>query len=250
MTATIKLIPESYPGASLVFELGSVPPLPGDDTGIATYNKIARPRRRSIYEFAGEDPVEITFSIIMDQWSEDGDLIEPFNRVWGWAAKNSLPTMPTIIRTEGPVPFSYLRWIILKIKVVEQRQRESDWALSYFELQLTLGEWNDIDLIVQSNAAAASPAAAATARAVAATTVDPAISENPKLAIAYGVDYTGSAGSGQQQRTYTVKKGDTLSSIAAHQLGKSSRWTEIAGLNGLRDPNRINVGQVLRLPSS
>ena len=38
------------------------------------------------------------------------------------------------------------------------------------------------------------------------------------------------------QRTYTVKKGDTLSAIAARLLGSASKWQSIATLNGVRDP--------------
>lgn len=47
---------------------------------------------------------------------------------------------------------------------------------------------------------------------------------------------------------YTVKQGDSLSSIAADQLGDFRRWVEIAALNDILDPRRVRVGQVLRLP--
>jgi nucleoid-associated protein YgaU len=152
--------------------------------------------------------------------------------------------MPTIIRAEGPIPFSYLRWVISNIEQLEVRQRPSDWALCYADLKLTLTEWTDPDLIVQGPKSAASPAAAAQTQV--AEFSQQVIAENPKLAIAYNVPYAGVQQS--QPRTYTVHKGDTLSKIAAAQLGKASRWTEIASLNNIRDPNRINVGQVLNLP--
>ncbi len=48
--------------------------------------------------------------------------------------------------------------------------------------------------------------------------------------------------------TYTVATGDTLTSIAATQLGDAGRWREIAELNGLPDPDAIRVGQTLKLP--
>ncbi len=48
-------------------------------------------------------------------------------------------------------------------------------------------------------------------------------------------------------RTYTVKAGDTLWSIAAGQLGKGNRYKEIMALNGLSNKT-IKPGQVLRLP--
>ena len=55
------------------------------------------------------------------------------------------------------------------------------------------------------------------------------------------------AGEGQ---TYTVQKGDTLSHIAKQFYGKASRWNAIfdANRDQLDDPDRIQPGQVLRIP--
>lgn len=52
-----------------------------------------------------------------------------------------------------------------------------------------------------------------------------------------------------QPRTYTVKAGDTLMSIARELWGDASRWREILDLNAdqVKEPNRIYPGQVLRL---
>lgn len=50
--------------------------------------------------------------------------------------------------------------------------------------------------------------------------------------------------------TYTVKKGDSLWRIAQKQLGKGNRYKEIAALNGLSDPNKIRVGQILKIPKA
>jgi len=50
--------------------------------------------------------------------------------------------------------------------------------------------------------------------------------------------------------TYTVQEGDTLSGIAAEQLGDADRWPEIFVLNRhiISDPDEIFPGQVLTLP--
>lgn len=58
-------------------------------------------------------------------------------------------------------------------------------------------------------------------------------------------DSGGSGGSGE--RTYTVQPGDTLSAIAAKFGTTVERLME---LNGLTDPDRIRVGQVLKIPGS
>lgn len=56
-------------------------------------------------------------------------------------------------------------------------------------------------------------------------------------------------GAAASARTYTVRAGDSLSRITERQLGSVSRMSELMALNGLSDPNRIFVGQELRLPS-
>ncbi len=48
-------------------------------------------------------------------------------------------------------------------------------------------------------------------------------------------------------RTYTVKAGDTLWAIAKKELNDGSKYNEIAELNSIADPNKISIGQVLRL---
>jgi LysM repeat protein len=51
-------------------------------------------------------------------------------------------------------------------------------------------------------------------------------------------------------RTYEVKEGDSLSTIAKKELGSTKRWTEIYELNRTRisDPAKIKVGMKLTLP--
>lgn len=48
-------------------------------------------------------------------------------------------------------------------------------------------------------------------------------------------------------KTYTVQKGDTLWNIAKKHLGDGSKYTALAKLNNISNPNKISVGQVLKL---
>ncbi|MBI4708586.1 MAG: LysM peptidoglycan-binding domain-containing protein [Candidatus Portnoybacteria bacterium] len=55
---------------------------------------------------------------------------------------------------------------------------------------------------------------------------------------------------GNDRRTVVVVSGDTLSAIAARELGDASRFSEIADANDIANPNLIFPGQVLVIPSS
>lgn len=51
--------------------------------------------------------------------------------------------------------------------------------------------------------------------------------------------------------TYEVRRGDSLTSIAATQLGSANRWREIWALNpDIRKPEQLNVGMRLRIPET
>ena len=48
---------------------------------------------------------------------------------------------------------------------------------------------------------------------------------------------------------YTVKKDDSLWTIAEDWFGDATRWDQIAKANPLIDPDRLKLGQVIRLPA-
>ena len=49
-------------------------------------------------------------------------------------------------------------------------------------------------------------------------------------------------------RTYTVRKKDTLWSIAKKHLGDGQRWKEIVAANPGLDPRKLMPGQTIKLP--
>ena len=65
-------------------------------------------------------------------------------------------------------------------------------------------------------------------------------------------EITGGEGGGGStgEQTYTVEKGDTLSTIAKHFYGRQD-WKRIydANRDQLDNPDRIKPGQVLKIPS-
>ena len=47
---------------------------------------------------------------------------------------------------------------------------------------------------------------------------------------------------------YLIKKGDSLLRILRNYYGDDSRLAEICDVNGIADPNNIQVGQTILLP--
>lgn len=56
--------------------------------------------------------------------------------------------------------------------------------------------------------------------------------------------------SAKADETYTIKSGDTMSSILIHFYGKASKENEIKVLNAnkMTNPNKLSIGQVLKIP--
>jgi nucleoid-associated protein YgaU len=51
------------------------------------------------------------------------------------------------------------------------------------------------------------------------------------------------------RRTRELIDGDSLQSVAYHELGKASSWRALAELNAIDDPQRVRPGTVLLIPT-
>jgi phage tail protein X len=58
-----------------------------------------------------------------------------------------------------------------------------------------------------------------------------------------------SEGSKSIPASYTIKKGDTLSSICRKFYGDASLYPKLAAANGIKNPNLIYAGRTIKLPS-
>jgi nucleoid-associated protein YgaU len=76
-------------------------------------------------------------------------------------------------------------------------------------------------------------------------TADISVDPNAKPAQAQGASV-----SGGQQRTYTVKPGDSLFKISKELYGNANEYMKIfeANRDVLSDPNKISPGQTLKIP--
>ena len=86
-----------------------------------------------------------------------------------------------------------------------------------------------------------------------AATTSSALSSNTASGTRPAAAATDTTVASEQTRTYTVKSGDCLWTIAKRFLGKGSRYTEIYEMNKSvigANPNLIRPGQVYTLPAS
>lgn len=217
----ITITPVVPVGAGIQIALGDGSARSVADGGWAA---VTRPKRKAGTRWEGQNPYGLIIPCVFDGFRDDRSVepeIEFLRRMW------RVPTPqtgePPVVQISGPVPLTQLRWVIQNIDDGATEYRGDGLRTRQF-FTLDLMEYVPLDVLIESRPA--SPAQAAVQRATTATATP----------------------TPQTQRTYTVKSGDTLSKIAARELGNANRWGEIASLNGLRDPNRISAGQQLRLP--
>lgn len=188
-------------------------------TGFGGWVEVARPRRISFVDWQGTSPIRLSFGLMLDAWGDGPLTVEQdcldLERMARAGPQNQRP--PTVRITEGELPHMGVDWVIDSLDWGDTiRQRDTGKRVRQV-VSLTLVAVSD------PYASAKSPAAANRAAA---------------------------AGRGGQSHPlrYTVKKGDTLSSIAASQYSDATKWHAIATANNIRDPKSLKVGQVLKLP--
>ena len=79
-------------------------------------------------------------------------------------------------------------------------------------------------------------------------TCDLSVSAQQPSAMTAGASVSG----GQSQRRYTVQAGDTLSAISRQFYGNANQYMKIfeANKDKLTDPDKIQVGQELKIPAA
>lgn len=206
---------------------GGAPTVTG---GFARWTTVTRPRRTSVTAYDGRDPYELLIPILLDGFLTDTSVetdCESLERL----AKPARGGDPPLVKIVGFVPHADLEWVLRPPEFVDPVIYHQDGYRTRQAVNVRLLEYVAGDRVGQGNAADrarrdALDQAAAAARKAGVGGAPPA-----------------------HAKFYIVKADDTLSSIAAHELGDYRRWTEIAALNqGLRDPRHPPVGKRIRLP--
>ena len=221
MTAKVLFVPVDPPGPG-------VTALHGDGPFVATagggWAFQSRPRRVAFTEWAGEDPYTLTGQILFDGFARDQSVQGPVESMRVLLRNPVGPRKePPVLQVRGPaIPQAHRRWVLQSFEP-DDEVRRSDGTLVRAFFTVTLLEYLPGDALLSVKPTPARTTAGRTTTAAGTTKKTTA-------------------------KTYTVKRGDTLSAIAARTLGSASKWHAIADLNNIRDPKALRVGQVLRLP--
>jgi hypothetical protein len=182
----------------------------------------SRPRRIGYTNWVGGAPRTLSVPLLLDGFSAYTSVEGPLYTLERMAR---FPVgrrhEPPVVRISGPLPGTAAEWVIDSIEYGDEiRRLNGDRIRAEFILNLV--EYVEGDVTLRRKK---SPA-----------------HHHRQQHHQPGSTTTPST------KVYRVRSGDTLWSIAQHQLGDGNRWHEIARLNHLRDPNHLRIGQKLRLP--
>ena len=198
--------------------------------GYGGWDLTQRPRGVSLTDWAGKDPLQLTIPFMLDQYeSGDVSVVERnINILEGFAGMDPTEDEPAQVRliANGVIPHdSFFRpnstWVVNDITWDAESVIRNNVGRLRQAGTVTLLEFVDSDTIEVNKT--------------------PAQKKRSK-------SKKGSQKKGAKEKSYTIRQGDTLSKIAARELGNANRWRELAQMNNLRDPDHLKVGQRIRLP--
>lgn len=196
------------------------------------WSRVARPRRKSITEWLGRDSVslELEFLLEPDLFDDDPqqgqgveDACRDLESLWGIESTDPEPAVfkvsshPAPLMPHGQHRASHVRYFIEtlsydKAQVIYNREGNRIKAAG----TITITQFVEDEHI----------------SAVKARRARKPRSRRPK----------------PKHKTHVVKRGETLSKIAAIEYGNAKYWKDIAKANHIRDPHSIKQGQRLKLP--
>jgi hypothetical protein len=179
--------------------------------GYGGWDTVQRPKKASLTVWEGRDPFQLTIPLLL---SRAGQPVSSDIHDIAVLSSGTSKGRPPLVQVFGTIMLPVHAgddWVIQDVSWGESIWRQTDAVIIRQHVTLTLLEFVDDQLLPASTLA----------------------SRRDGRAII---------------RHYRVKKGDTLRSIAARQLGDPRRWSDIAVLNGLRSSGKLKPNTLLKLP--
>jgi hypothetical protein len=230
MTLTELDPPKSRPAATATaYLLKPVIPI----AGYGGWSRVARPRKKAITEWVGRDSMSLEIEFMFDTYAER----EVLNR--GLYIEDQIRDLERMAGIDEDDPEPPLLEITSNPEKLIPHNAERASHVKWFIESLT---W-DKDSIISLNSGNRVRAAGT---AVITQFVEDEILQQT---VAQRRGNT-TPKRGAKRKTYTVKKGDTLSKIAARKdvYGNGSQWRKIAKANHIRDPKHLKIGKKLKIP--
>lgn len=214
---------------------------PNVEAGYGGWVEVARPRRRPLSIWAGSPALRMTLPILFDKWGDGRESVErAISRLESLSLPNASDGQPPRIKVAargGGVPHQGKTWVVdslawgdaLANRAGDRTRQQVTLSLLEFIADVRVSEDSSAGRLRRQSARAKTKAGAGSKMVVA--------KQKP-----------GVKKSTRSTTDDTFGTGESLTSIAAREYGDAARWVEIAQLNGLRDPQAVRPGQVLRLP--
>ena len=222
-TFTLKEVnPPNRQKARTFKALMTTAPIP--TTGYGGWSRVARPRRKALTEWVGRDSVSVTIQFLLDNYADGRGL---------WI-ENKCQILDELAGVESHDPEPPL----MELHSDPPKLMPHGHARASHNLWFIDGlSWNADD--IRYNKAGNRIRASGTL-ILTQFVKDVRLSPAAKKRTTHG----------GRRRTYRVRAGDTLMSIAARKdvYGNWRQWRKIARANKIRDPKKLKIGQVLRIP--
>lgn len=185
--------------------------------GRGGWEEVQRNRRPPVTQWVGASLLKTTVVVWLSRWGEQASVEPDLKTLDSLAPLSPTTDPPRVTVTGAPGVPPTIRWVIQSVAVAE-RLRLPSGATARAQVTIELLEYRPGDVVVVRQSA------------------------TKRSQVRNGTPAK------TKPKTYTVRKGDTLSAISARLLGSASKWQTIAKLNGIRNPNNLKVGQTLKLP--
>jgi LysM repeat protein len=199
--------------------------------GLGGYQEIERQDDVSLTDWSGQEALKQDISVLLDGYAKGDSVERELNTILKLGRDPNGERVPPVFKVFGPVYYEGKSWVLpadgidLSGGEIETIRRSGNGELLRQEVILHLLEFIPPEQIrLRSKKKSKTPQ-----------------HQRGEPARTGGTAFPG--------KSYTVREGETLISIAAKLYGTWEAWKAIGDLNGIADPHRkLPAGKVLKLP--
>jgi hypothetical protein len=199
--------------------------------GYGGWSRVSRPRKKAITEWVGRDSVSIELPFLIDT-------LEDNQGIFTEDTIGYLEYLAAIGKNEPSPPLFQLK--TKPAPLMPHGFHRANWVKWFVEIL----SWERETIIVNQ--------AGNRIRAGGTVTVTQFVQDDKLAALSGAQKDKASNPGGGRRKTYIVKKGDTLHSIAARKdvYGDAKKWKKIADANGIRDSKGLKklIGKEIKIP--